>query len=101
VRSTRLADNDTEARGELEALFWEYPGLAYDRKREAEKIKRLERMLKHIEAFATEYRALFPPRPKGSPIFVVEDRAGHWIATLKTQEEADQWVRHPRVVRVR
>jgi hypothetical protein len=46
-------------------------------------------------------------KPEGSPItnYVVEDRADHVLATLKTQDEAVQWARNhdhiPHVARVR
>jgi hypothetical protein len=57
---------DDDARAALsKALFEDYPGFTYDRKRTIATVKRTERMLKNLAAYEADYREQFPPPPHG------------------------------------
>jgi hypothetical protein len=79
---------DAEARAFLSAvLFEEYPAFARmnDRARVAKGLRRAERMLKHLAAFADDYRA--QPSPD-----VVETEAHFWCMRLLRQYAEANWL---------
>jgi hypothetical protein len=64
---------EAEARAELSRILFEEPALPYARARWAEKQDRAERMLKHLTAFAKDYRRQWLPDLKDDELRAVLD----------------------------
>jgi hypothetical protein len=77
---------DEGTRAELSAvLFSEYPGMRYDRQRVAVALRRAERMLRNLAAFATDHRAQFTADD-------VRTEADRWFLEMLRRRPLATWL---------